>query len=157
MISKRWLGIPFARNIFQRLRRCTLSMTIAKSNIGVKILSRKWWWALYDDFPLRSYYEWIIEEKTNRREGKGKKPSDKYQSRIKKNIKNIISQQKKKDKVKRKKKNDDNKGKNRKDRKCKMLISQGRVTRPPSQFESYSLSASSKSYSGRSYSAPKPD
>ena len=33
----------------------------------------------------------------------------------------------------------------------------GGVTRPPSQFESYSLSASSKSYSGRSYSAPKPD
>ena len=43
-----------------------------------------------------------MEEKTNRREGK--KPSDKYQNRIKKNIKNIISQQKKKDKVKRKEK-----------------------------------------------------
>ena len=47
--------------------------------------------------------------------------------------------------------------KNRKDSKSKMQISQGGVTRPPSQFESYSLSASSKSYSGRSYSAPKPD
>ena len=39
----------------------------------------------------------------------------------------------------------------------KMQISQGGVTRPLSQFESYSLSVSSKSYSGRSYSAPKPD
>ena len=35
----------------------------------------------------------------------------------------------------------------RKDGKGKMQISQGGVTRPPSQFESYSLSASSKSYS----------
>ena len=41
--------------------------------------------------------------------------------------------------------------------KNKTKISRGGVTRPPSQFESYSLSASSKSYSGRSYSAPKPD
>ena len=49
------------------------------------------------------------------------------------------------------------KEKNRKDSKSKMQISQGGVTRPPSQFESYSLSASPKSYSGRSYSAPKPD
>ena len=49
------------------------------------------------------------------------------------------------------------KEKNRKDSESKMQISQGGVTRPPSQFESYSLSASSKSYSGRSYSAPKPD
>ena len=35
----------------------------------------------------------------------------------------------------------------RKDGKGKMQISQGGVTRPPSQFEIYSLSASSKSYS----------
>ena len=49
------------------------------------------------------------------------------------------------------------KEKNRKDSESKMQISQGGVTRPPSQFESYSLSASSKSYSERSYSAPKPD
>ena len=35
-----------------------------------------------------------------------------------------------------------------------MQIPRGGVTRPPSQFESYSLTASSKSYSGRSYSAP---
>ena len=49
------------------------------------------------------------------------------------------------------------KEKNRKDSESKMQISQGGVTRPSSQFESYSLSASSKSYSGRSYSAPKPD
>ena len=47
-------------------------------------------------------------------------------------------------------------GKSRKNSKNKMQIPQGGVTRPPSQFESYSLSASSKSYSGRSYSAPKP-
>ena len=47
--------------------------------------------------------------------------------------------------------------KNRKDSKNKMKIPRGGDTRPPSQFESYSLSASSKSYSGRSYSAPKPD
>ena len=46
---------------------------------------------------------------------------------------------------------------NRKDSKSKMHFLQGGVTRPPSQIESYSLSASSKSYSGRSYSAPKPD
>ena len=50
-----------------------------------------------------------------------------------------------------------NKGKNWKDIKIKKQIQRGGVTRPPSQFESYSLSASSKSYSGRSYSAPKPD
>ena len=53
--------------------------------------------------------------------------------------------------------NDDKEGKNKKDNKNKTQIPQGGVTRPPSQFESYSLSASSKSYSGRSYSAPKPD
>ena len=47
--------------------------------------------------------------------------------------------------------------KSRKYSKNKMEFSRGGVTRPPSQFESYSLSASSKSYSGRSYSAPKPD
>ena len=41
--------------------------------------------------------------------------------------------------------------------KNKMQVPRGGVPRPPSQFESYSLSASSKSYSGRSYSAPKPD
>ena len=46
--------------------------------------------------------------------------------------------------------------KSRKNSKNKMQIPRGGVTRPPSQFESYSLSASSKSYSGRSYSAPKP-
>ena len=49
------------------------------------------------------------------------------------------------------------KEKNRKDSESKMQISQGGVTRPPSQFKSYSLSASSKSYWGRSYPAPKPD
>ena len=53
--------------------------------------------------------------------------------------------------------NDDKEGKNKKDNKNKTQIPRGGVTRPPSQFESYSLSASSKSYSGRSYSAPKPD
>ena len=53
--------------------------------------------------------------------------------------------------------NDDKEGKNKKDNKNKTQIPRGEVTRPPSQFESYSLSASSKSYSGRSYSAPKPD
>ena len=62
---------------------------------------------------------------------------------------------------KRKRKEEDkynyNKKKNREDSKNKMQIQRGGVTRPPSQFESYSLSASSKSYSGRSYSAPKPD
>ena len=64
----------------------------------------------------------------------------------KKNIKNIISPQKKK--VKRKKKNDDIKGKNRKDSKRKMQISQRGVTRSPSQFESYPLSASSNQTRG---------
>ena len=58
---------------------------------------------------------------------------------------------------KKNKNDDDNKGKNWKDIKIKKQIPRGGVTRPPSQFESYSLSASSKSYSGRSYSAPKPD
>ena len=53
--------------------------------------------------------------------------------------------------------NDDKEGKNKKDSKNKTQIPRGGVTRPLSQFESYSLSASSKSYSGRSYSAPKPD
>ena len=46
---------------------------------------------------------------------------------------------------------------NRNAGRSKMQISQGGVTRPLSQFESYFLSAISKSYSGRSYSAPKPD
>ena len=50
-----------------------------------------------------------------------------------------------------------NRGESRKDSKNKMQIPRGGVTRPPSQFESYSLSESFKSYSGRSYSAPKPD
>ena len=61
-------------------------------------------------------------------------------------------------KRKKKDKNDDNKEKKEeKNSKNKMQVSWGGVPRPPSQFESYSLSASSKSYSGRSYSAPKPD
>ena len=70
----------------------------------------------------------------------------------------MIIDRKNKEKKKEKKEdeNDDNKGKIRKDSKKKLEISRG-VTRPPSQFESYSLSASSKSYSGRSYSASKPD
>ena len=42
-------------------------------------------------------------------------------------------------------------GKSRKDSKNKMQISRGGVTRPPSQFESYSWSASSKSYSFRAH------
>ena len=108
-----------------------------------------------EDFPLKSYQEWIIEEKTNRREGKGKKSKWKvprpYQ---KKHKKQFLS--KKKDKVKSKRKKWWY-GKNRKDSKSKIQISQGGVTRPPSQFESYSLSTNSKSYTGRSYSAPKPD
>ena len=71
----------------------------------------------------------------------------------------MIIDRKNKEKKKEKKEdeNDDNKGKIRKDSKKKLEISRGGVTRPPSQFESYSLSASSKSYSGRSYSASKPD
>ena len=71
----------------------------------------------------------------------------------------MIIDRKNKEKKKEKKEdeNDDNEGKIRKDGKKKLEISRGGVTRPPSQFESYSLSASSKSYSGRSYSAPKPD
>ena len=60
-------------------------------------------------------------------------------------------------KRKKEDKNDDNKEKKKKNSKNKMQVSWGGVLRPPSQFESYSLSASSKSYSGRSYSAPKPD
>ena len=48
-------------------------------------------------------------------------------------------------------------GESWKDSKNKMEIPREGVTRPPSQFESCSLSASSKSHSGRSYSAPKPD
>ena len=68
-----------------------------------------------------------------------------------------ITTQNKKRKRKEEDKYHDNKKKNRKDSKNKMQIPRGGVTRPPSQFESYSLSASSKSYSGRSYSAPKPD
>ena len=61
----------------------------------------------------------------------------------------MIIDRKNKEKKKEKKEdeNDDNKGKIRKDsKKKKMEISRGGVTRPPSQFESYSLSASSKSY-----------
>ena len=68
-----------------------------------------------------------------------------------------ITTQNKKRKRKEEDKYEDYKKKNRKDCKNKMQIPRGGVTRPPSQFESYSLSASSKSYSGRSYSAPKPD
>ena len=72
----------------------------------------------------------------------------------------MIIDRKNKEKKKEKKEdeNDDNKVKIIKNsKKKKMEISWGGVTRPPRQFESYSLSASSKSYSGRSYSAPKPD
>ena len=63
----------------------------------------------------------------------------------------------KKKKSRKEDKNDNNNIKKGQDRKNKKQIPRGGVTRPPSQFESYSLSASSKSYSGRSYSAPKPD
>ena len=71
----------------------------------------------------------------------------------------MIIDRKNKEKKKEKKEDekDDNKGKIRKDSKKKMEISWGGVTRPPRQFESYSLSANSKSYSGGNYSAPKPD
>ena len=68
----------------------------------MKILSRKWWEALYDDFPLRSYQEWIIEEKTNKREGKEKKTKRQVPKPYQK--KHNFLAKKKKDKVKRKKK-----------------------------------------------------
>ena len=69
----------------------------------------------------------------------------------------IDRKNKEKKKEKKEDENDDNKVKFIKNSKKKMEISWGGVTRPPRQFESYSLSASSKSYSGGNYSAPKPD
>ena len=55
--------------------------------------------------------------------------------------------------------NNDNKGKVEKTTKTRYEFhgEEFAPTGGPSQFESYSWSASSKSHSGRSYSAPKPD
>ena len=92
---------------------------------------------------------------------RGEKASYTYQNHITEEylvaLKDNCSENNERQRWKKNKNDDDNKGKNWKDIKIKKQIQRGGVTRPPSQFESYSLSASSKSYSGRSYSAPKPD
>ena len=92
---------------------------------------------------------------------RGKKATYAYQNHITEEylvaLKDNCSENNERKRWKKDKNDDDKKGKTWKDIKIKMWIPQGGVTRPLCQFESYSLSTSSKSYSGRSYSPPKPD